>query len=197
MKMNKKKYITIISCIIIVAVIISVSIIYSTKKDTGNNDEINPIDIITEYINIRYEGLNKDNVQDRLTAQEKYYNKSYINSSNFINSKKNIDDTIKYFSEYNFITTILVSQINEVAGENNKYDVSLSVLYESDDICDTHYAEYELHIEIDKKNSKINNISGIENNKRILLEGMELHIYEGKVEAIPIDDELTADHIHN
>ena len=60
------------------------SILPNINKEEGKN-------FVTEYLDIRYEGVNKDNIDERYIEQESYYSNSMLESPLWANLPDNIE----------------------------------------------------------------------------------------------------------
>lgn len=153
----------------------------STKLVSANINKEEGTNFIAEYIKIRYEGVNTDNIEERYAEQEGFYSVSMRESPLWANLPDNIDASKRFFESRDYQCQILR---NQISSDDNSYRADFSVLYLSNDYAYDCYVDYIIVFELCEENGiKIESMNTIKN-QTIYIHGAEIHVLPDKVELI-------------
>ena len=139
------------------------------------------IEFVLEYINVRYEGVNSDNIEDRYAEQDGFYSNSFKGMPSWVNSSENKQASKEFFESHSYQSQVLRKQVEY---ENKTYIADFSVLYVADEHEYDCYADYRMVLKLCNQGGiKIQSIDSVDN-QAFYIEGAELHVMPDKVELV-------------
>ncbi len=117
-----------------------------------------PDELLNQYFNIRYHEVHYSNLYDAVDKLSKFYSKELLSGESWLTNQDNIADTYNTMETLGINSELKSLEIRNVEG--NMYQAAIYVLYNTENVVNTHYIYYLMNIELCEENHryKIDNI---------------------------------------